>query len=122
MTSGTRDTGEPVSANQPMPSCTRSMARVYVPDAAGETYARLSVADAPGATFAPSPVRLPSHTTAFPAASKMWYARFTGLSPVTSQGTLPVFVTVTASVFASAQYAETAAAGVKVAAKRVRAT
>src|SRR5438105_8270976 len=97
--------GEPVSANQPMPSRTRSIASVYVPDDDGAVNATCSDFAWPGATSPPSAVRAPSQTTALPAASKMWNERSTGFAAVALQVWFPVFVTFTVIVFDSAQYA-----------------
>src|SRR2546428_12996427 len=102
---GSRAGGEPPSANQPMPSRTRSIASVYGPEDGGAVNATCSVFEPPGAMSAPSGVRGPSQTMVAPVASKMWNDRFTGVAPLTLQVWFPVFVTVTDTVFDSSQYA-----------------
>ena len=55
--------------NQPTPSRTMSNASVYVPPTVGALTIVLMVRDAPEARSVSIDVRVPSHTTAFPAAS-----------------------------------------------------
>src|SRR5438045_5322221 len=96
--SGVRAAGEPSCDSHATPSRTVSTARAYVPIDVGAVYATLTDRDCPGSRSAPMPVRAPSHTTTAPLAAYTWYARFTGFGPAALQGTLPLFVTVTATV------------------------
>src|SRR3954467_8912236 len=66
---GARNVVLPKRPHQPTPSHPRSTVNVYAPAACGVAIFVLIVADVPGATSAPSGVRMPSHTTVFPAAS-----------------------------------------------------
>src|SRR5256885_9385203 len=89
-----------------MPSGRRVTTTVELALCPGVANVMLRSFDPPGSTSAPSGVRAPSHTTARPAESRMWYERSTGFAPAKFHGMLPLFVSFTASVFVSAQYAD----------------
>src|SRR5437868_4007819 len=61
--------------SQATPSCTRSNVSRYAPGFCGPTTSTQTHALPPDGTF--SALRLPSQTTALPAESSQWYARYT---------------------------------------------